>query len=776
VRFSEDIVALAAYLEHDPVRIYNWVRNGIEYIPTHGSIQGADLTLRNRRGNAYDTASLLIALLRVSGIRARYAFGLVEIPIERVMRWVGGAAEPAVALDVLSAGGIPVTGLASGGRIAAARLEHVWVEAWIDFVPSRGAKHRQGDTWVPMGPSFKEWHTEDGPDLEREPPYAVAPLLAGLTDHLETAPDPAWIRALDLQPLRDAYADAERNLDAWMEGLEAQDRWMGRTRSLEEHYFSLLSDGLPYPVAVRAAVSARLSEAVQTSFGFALYAGEGEQRADAPLLDYRAHLPALADKRITFGFVAATEDDQALLDRYLLGEPDPDPDADPDALLDPARVATSIPGYLIHLRAVLWVDGQVVAEGGVFPMGRELYSTTRITRLTGGEHRADNRHIAGDFLAIGLDLQGIPLERLYVHEEKGVRGRDLYHHALTSLFVQQDLLLEHLVEFGGMIAYRQPSFGFMGSRLRTTYLFGIPREVHTDAAGFDIDFSIQTLSALTNDPPLRRRTNELIGLHLSSLEHEILEYAIAPETETLGQAASTASVMVAALEQGMRIYGLHAGSAAAALPEITVSEAVRQDILDAVGKGYRVQIPEGPVTIGTWTGIGYIVIDPRTGNGAYRIAGGSSGGEIRDAQVAALNAANWLIGKAAAHPLLVKFVHKVTTKNPLGRLVATAANVMRSMSLIMLRVAPADLTTGCTAGSNTASTAGASGPASQREECTDEEEVLLELLAGGAVIRCLRKGFTLAAIDCASFRMAPQLRETGQVFLVAMRSVLRRSG
>jgi hypothetical protein len=55
----------------------------------------------------------------------------------------------------------------------------------------------------------------------------------------------------------------------------------------------------PYPVAVRAAVSARLSEAVRTSFGFALYAGEGEQRADAPLLDYRAHLPALADKRIT---------------------------------------------------------------------------------------------------------------------------------------------------------------------------------------------------------------------------------------------------------------------------------------------------------------------------------------------------------------------------------------------------------------------------------------------------------------------------------------------
>ena len=36
-------------------------------------------------------------------------------------------------------GGIPTVGLISGGSITAIRLDHVWVEAFIDYIPSRGA-------------------------------------------------------------------------------------------------------------------------------------------------------------------------------------------------------------------------------------------------------------------------------------------------------------------------------------------------------------------------------------------------------------------------------------------------------------------------------------------------------------------------------------------------------------------------------------------------------------------------------------------------------------
>ena len=124
-------------LNDDPVAIYNWVRNNIEYIPSYGSIQGADYTLQHRKGNAFDTASLLIALFRASNIPARYAYGTVQVPVDKVMNWVGGVDVPEAAQQLLGQGGIPNVALINGGRITHIEMEHVWVEAWVDYFPSR---------------------------------------------------------------------------------------------------------------------------------------------------------------------------------------------------------------------------------------------------------------------------------------------------------------------------------------------------------------------------------------------------------------------------------------------------------------------------------------------------------------------------------------------------------------------------------------------------------------------------------------------------------------
>lgn len=35
--------------------------------------------------------------------------------------------------------GIPVTAVIGGGQVTKVRMEHIWVEAALDFVPSRGA-------------------------------------------------------------------------------------------------------------------------------------------------------------------------------------------------------------------------------------------------------------------------------------------------------------------------------------------------------------------------------------------------------------------------------------------------------------------------------------------------------------------------------------------------------------------------------------------------------------------------------------------------------------
>lgn len=174
VQITEDINALAAQLNHQPVAIYNWVRNNIDYMPTYGSIQGAQMTLVNKRGNAYDTASLLIALLRASNIPARYAYGAVEIPVEKLMNWVGGVETPIAAMQLIGKGGIPSLASAQGGVIQYAKLEHIWVEAWVDYYLSRGAKNKTGDSWVPMDASFKQYDYSNGMDIKNTVPFDEA--------------------------------------------------------------------------------------------------------------------------------------------------------------------------------------------------------------------------------------------------------------------------------------------------------------------------------------------------------------------------------------------------------------------------------------------------------------------------------------------------------------------------------------------------------------------------------------------------------------------------
>jgi hypothetical protein len=61
---SAEIKALATELGNNPYKIHQWVYDNIRFFPTYGSVQGAEETLAKKSGNAFDIASLLIALLR----------------------------------------------------------------------------------------------------------------------------------------------------------------------------------------------------------------------------------------------------------------------------------------------------------------------------------------------------------------------------------------------------------------------------------------------------------------------------------------------------------------------------------------------------------------------------------------------------------------------------------------------------------------------------------------------------------------------------------------
>src|ERR1051326_5854191 len=80
---TPDIQALADGLEHDPVRIFNYVHDHIRYVLYFGSEKGAELTLLEKSGNDFDQSALLVALLRAAGYtNAAYQFGWMLLPYE----------------------------------------------------------------------------------------------------------------------------------------------------------------------------------------------------------------------------------------------------------------------------------------------------------------------------------------------------------------------------------------------------------------------------------------------------------------------------------------------------------------------------------------------------------------------------------------------------------------------------------------------------------------------------------------------------------------------
>jgi hypothetical protein len=81
IQFTPKIKALACSLEYDPRRIFEYVRNQIHYQPYFGSSKQAQSVLLEKMGNDFDQSTLLIALLRVSKIPARYGYGIIDLPV-----------------------------------------------------------------------------------------------------------------------------------------------------------------------------------------------------------------------------------------------------------------------------------------------------------------------------------------------------------------------------------------------------------------------------------------------------------------------------------------------------------------------------------------------------------------------------------------------------------------------------------------------------------------------------------------------------------------------
>ncbi|MCA2998957.1 MAG: transglutaminase domain-containing protein [Rhodocyclaceae bacterium] len=663
VQLTPGIRAKAAELNHHPVTIYNWVRNNIRFVPSYGSVQGADDTLNKLSGNAFDTASLLIALYRAANIPARYAYGTVELSASEVMNWVGGVANADAAQQLLLQGGIPNVALTSGGQVTKFRIETVWVEAWLNYYPSRGAKHTaytsladaqsRGTQWVPMDASFKQMAYTAGMDLKSGVPFDANAFMTAAQQGATVNQSEGWVQNLNQANIQSQLTTYQNQLSAYVNtqkpnGTATVGDVLGTERIIPNNVGTsstpptILAGSLPYKVITSVASAPRyatLPDILRHQFQYKLYADAYQRTIDNPTFSYQQSLPSLAGKKVTLSYTPATQADADLIASYL---PKPNPNGQP---ITASQFPTQIPA-VAKVKAQLRVEGQVVAEGGNFTLGQELAGQGGFTtyNLTDWDLTNDETLIAGQASAIGLSIQGISAAQVAALQNRLNSFQSVFSSNDLTTLSTKDLPGDMLTAIAwayhasldagrystgkqfGVRDYAGLSYGFVHAKLSPVKLLGgITTAAKFSGAEMDVGHLRHIRWSNDNSREKWARYNMARGQLASAMEHATLQKFVGPLDST-EQAVSAVRAIAVAQANGQRIYRVTSANIASVLPQLSHTASIKSDIQNYVAAGRHVTISQAPVAVGSWQGAGMIVVDPETGAGSYLIDGKANGG------------------------------------------------------------------------------------------------------------------------------------------------------
>jgi hypothetical protein len=110
----------------------------------------------------------------------------------------------------------------------------------------------------------------------------------------------------------------------------------------------------------------------------------------------------------------------------------------------------------------------------------------------------------------------------------------------------------------------------------------------------------------------------------SALEHAVTEQMFGTE-EQPADAISAVKALSKANAEGQRIYHITPENRNTTLPNIGHDAATMAEIRSALNAGKEVITHTSAVTVPGWSGAGYVILDPETGVGAWKIGGGKDG-------------------------------------------------------------------------------------------------------------------------------------------------------
>lgn len=613
VQITPEIQALAASLGNKPLAIYDWVRNNIEFYATHGSVQGSQLTLELKRGNATDISSLLIALLRAAGIPARYVMGTINMPAADVLDWLGGVPNTDFAQEVLGSGAIPNVAIVDGsGSIISFDIEHVWVEAYVDMIPSRGALHVDGDTWVKMDASFKKYNIVPASNLINDVPIDGA--LASFQASLTVDESLGQLTDYDDDATKDVLSDWAIQANNYLDtnGIAQTPAAVLGSKNIIQKNHSSLPGTLPFNVVSHGSQIANLPASIRHKVQVIGYASSFDRALGSPDFNVTVNLSSLGSKRLGLTFASATPGDEAVL----------------QAARDSG--AASLPISSVNVVPKIKVNDTIINSGSSIRMGSDYFLDV-IMNGPDGSKTLQYDVIAGDEIVVGVTGNGFNSDVLQKRLDNNpvVTSAEYLHQVNLHYWAEVDLLNANSAK--GMDGYivRLPSVGLFSSPLTVSYLFGFPNTGVYASKFMDVKWSY--IGAAANTPETKVALVKQAGFNGSYMEGTTFDQFEGTLTgKTQVKAIDSMKLLAAASHQGIPLYRITSANKATVFPLLNLDPNVESNINSALATGQTVLAPRDNVNLGPWSGTGYILQNEATGEGAYLISGGLNGGGMPD--------------------------------------------------------------------------------------------------------------------------------------------------
>ena len=178
-----------------------------------------------------------------------------------------------------------------------------------------------------------------------------------------------------------------------------------------------------------------------------------------------------------------------------------------------------------------------------------------------------------------------------------------------------------------MVNYRLPSFGLFTTQLNPVYWFGVPRNVEFSGLGMDVDHMASQLSAKNNSKGERVAFKRSMGLRSSAMEHQVPELMYSTDDAPVYGISAVKALAIAG-QQGQKIWTIDSNNISMALADINLSDDIENEIRNAVNVGNIAIAHQGYLDFYGTRAAGYLLLDPETGAGAYKIASGGNGGVL----------------------------------------------------------------------------------------------------------------------------------------------------